>query len=196
MLSILDKYILKRYLGTFVLLLLLFIPIGIIVNLAEKIDKILDNEVPFMEVVTYYFDFTIYFANLLFPLFLFLSVIWFTSKLANNTEIIAFLSSGVSYYRFLRPYIIGATIVCIAAFVLGMFIAPKASQGFNEFSFKYLKKGRQDREKSNVYRQINDNDYIYVSYFNVSEKSGSNFTLEHFEDKKMTYKLAASRIKV
>ena len=63
MLSILDKYILKRYLGTFVLLLLLFIPIGIIVNLAEKIDKILDNEVPFMEVVTYYFDFTIYFAN-------------------------------------------------------------------------------------------------------------------------------------
>ena len=102
MLSILDKYILKRYLGTFVLLLLLFIPIGIIVNLAEKIDKILDNEVPFMEVVTYYFDFTIYFANLLFPLFLFLSVIWFTSKLANNTEIIAFLSSGVSYYRFLR----------------------------------------------------------------------------------------------
>lgn len=86
MLSILDKYILKRYLGTFVLLLLLFIPIGIIVNLAEKIDKILDNEVPFMEVVTYYFDFTIYFANLLFPLFLFLSVIWFTSKLANNTR--------------------------------------------------------------------------------------------------------------
>jgi lipopolysaccharide export system permease protein len=150
MLSILDKYILKRYLGTFVLLLLLFIPIGIIVNLAEKIDKILDNEVPFMEVVTYYLDFTIYFANLLFPLFLFLSVIWFTSKLANNTEIIAFLSSGVSYYRFLRPYIIGATIVCIAAFFLGMFIAPKASQGFNEFSLKYLKKGRQDREKSNV----------------------------------------------
>ena len=195
MLSILDKYILKRYLGTFVLLLLLFIPIGIIVNLAEKIDKILENEVPLIEVVAYYFDFTIYFANLLFPLFLFLSVIWFTSKLANNTEIIAFLSSGVSYYRFLRPYIIGATIVCIAAFVLGMFIAPKASQGFNEFSFKYLKKGRQDREKSNVYRQINDNDYIYVSYFNVSEKSGSNFTLEHFEDKKMTYKLAASRIK-
>ena len=90
MLSILDKYIIKRYLGTFVLLLLLFIPIGIIVNLAEKIDKILENEVPLMEVVAYYFDFTIYFANLLFPLFLFLSVIWFTSKLANNTEIIAF----------------------------------------------------------------------------------------------------------
>ncbi|WP_339700922.1 LptF/LptG family permease [uncultured Marixanthomonas sp.] len=195
MLSILDKYILKRYLGTFLLLLLLFIPIGITVNLAEKIDKMLENEVPFIEIAKYYLDFTIYFANLLFPLFLFLSVIWFTSKLANNTEIIAFLSSGVSYYRFLRPYMIGATIVCIGALVLGMYLAPMASKGFNEFKYKYLKKGTQDRAQSNVYRQINDNDYIYVSYFNVKEKSGNNFTLEHFEDNEMKFKISASSIK-
>lgn len=195
MLSILDRYILRQYLGTFSLLLLLFIPIGITVHLAEKIDKILENEVPLMEVLKYFLDFTIYFANLLFPLFLFLSVIWFTSKLANNTEVIAFLSSGVSYYRFLRPYMIGATIVCAFGFVLGMYLAPKASKGFNEFHYQYLKKGKRDRDQSNVYRQINDNDYIYVSYFNVAEKSGSNFTLEHFEGNKMTYKLAAKRIR-
>ncbi|QNJ96628.1 LptF/LptG family permease [Constantimarinum furrinae] len=195
MLSILDRYILKKYLGTFVLLLLLFIPIGITVNLAEKIDKILANEVPFIEVAKYYLDFTVYFANLLFPLFLFLSVIWFTSKLANNTEVIAFLSSGVSYYRFLRPYMIGATIVCIGALIMGMYLAPMASKGFNEFTYEYLKKGKNDRNQTNVYRQINDNDYIYVSYFNVKEKSGNNFTLEHFEGNKMTFKLAASRIK-
>ena len=194
MLSILDKYILKRYLGTFSLLLLLFIPIGITVHLAEKIDKILENEVPFVEVVLYFLDFTIYFANLLFPLFLFLSVIWFTSKLANNTEVIAFLSSGVSYNRFLRPYLIGATIVCAFGFILGMFLAPKASKGFNEFYYDYIKKSAKDRDKTNVYRQINDNDYIYVSYFNTTDKSGSNFTLEHFEGNKMTYKLAAKRI--
>ena len=195
MLSILDKYILGKYLGTFALLLLLFIPIGITVNLAEKIDKILENEVPFIEIVKYYLDFTIYFANLLFPLFLFLSVIWFTSKLANNTEVIAFLSSGVSYYRFLRPYMIGATIVCVGAFILGMYLAPKASKDFNEFYYTYLKKHKKDRDQTNVYRQINENDYIYVSYFNVKEKSGSNFTLEHFEGNKMTYKIAAKRIK-
>ncbi len=195
MLSILDRYILKKYLGTFSLLLLLFIPIGITVHLAEKIDKILENEVPFMEVMLYLYNFTIYFANLLFPLFLFLSVIWFTSKLANNTEVIAFLSSGVSYYRFLRPYIIGATLVCIAALVFSMYLAPKASKGFNEFSYTYLKKGKQDRDQSNVYTQINDNDYIYVSYFNVTEKIGSNFTLEHFEGNKMTYKISAGQIK-
>ena len=195
MLSILDKYILKKYLGTFSLLLLLFIPIGITVHLAEKIDKILDNEVPFMEVMIYLYNFTIYFANLLFPLFLFLSVIWFTSKLANNTEVIAFLSSGVSYYRFLRPYIIGATIVCIAALVFSMYLAPKASKGFNEFAFEYLKKGKQDRDQSNVYTQINDNDYIYVSYFNAKEKIGSNFTLEHFDGNELKYKISAGQIK-
>ncbi|MFT4698153.1 MAG: lipopolysaccharide export system permease protein [Flavobacteriaceae bacterium] len=195
MLSILDRYILKKYLGTFALLLLLFIPIGITVHLAEKIDKILENEVPFMIVLKYFYDFTIYFANLLFPLFLFLSVIWFTSKLANNTEIIAFLSSGVSFYRFLRPYIIGATIVCIGGLVLGMYLAPKASKGFNEFKYEYLSRGKQDRERAQVYRQINDNDYIYVSYFNVAKKSGNDFTLEHFEENEMIYKIIAKRIK-
>ena len=194
MLSILDKYILKRYLGTFVLMLLLFIPIGITVNLAEKIDKILENEVPFIEVLKYYLDFTIYFANLLFPLFLFLSVIWFTSKLANNTEVIAFLSSGVSFYRFLRPYMIGATIVCGGALIMGMYLAPMASQGFNEFKYKYLKKGKKDRTQSNVYRQINENDYIYVSYFNVNDKRGNDFTLEHFNGNKLEYKIKANRI--
>lgn len=194
MLSILDRYILKKYLGTFFLLLLLFIPIGITVNLAEKIDKILTNEVPFIEVAKYYLDFTIYFANLLFPLFLFLSVIWFTSKMTNNTEVIAILSSGASYYRFLRPFMIGATLVCIGALFLGMYLAPRASKGFNEFTFQYLKKGKKDRNQTNVYRQINDKEYIYVNYFNVEEKSGNNFTLEHFEGNKMTYKISARRI--
>ncbi|WP_423819582.1 LptF/LptG family permease [Salinimicrobium sp. TIG7-5_MAKvit] len=194
--KILDWYILKRYLGTFVLMLLLFIPIGITVNLAEKIDKILQNEVPFWEVVNYYIDFTIYFANLLFPLFLFLSVIWFTSKLAQNTEIIAFLSSGVSFWRFLRPYMIGSTIVCVAALVLGMYLAPSASKGFNEFKYTYLKRNSDVQETSDVYRQINDNEFIYASHFQPRINSAQNFTLEHFEGNKLKYKISASRLKL
>lgn len=176
-------------------MLLLFIPIGITVNLAEKIDKILENEVPFIEVAFYYLDFTIYFANLLFPLFLFLSVIWFTSKLANNTEIIAFLSSGVSFYRFLRPYLIGATIVCGFALVLSMYLAPKASKGFNEFKYEYLKKGTQTQETNDVYRQINDDEYIYASHFQPRTKTARNFTLEHFEGNELKFKISASRLK-
>ncbi|MBU2952007.1 LptF/LptG family permease [Tamlana agarivorans] len=192
--KILDWYILKRYLFTFFMMLLLFIPIGITVHLAEKIGKILDNDVPLNEVLVYLLDFTVYFAHLLFPLFLFLSVIWFTSKLANNTEIIAFLSSGVSFSRFLRPYMIGAFIVSILAIIMGLFLAPKASEGFNDFSYKYFKKGRSDVDNTNVYRQINDNDIIYVSSFDVKNSRGNNFTLEHFEDNKLAYKINASSI--
>lgn len=193
--KILDWYILKRYLFTFFMMLLLFIPIGITVHLAEKIGKILENEVPLNEVLLYLLDFTIYFAHLLFPLFLFLSVIWFTSKLANNTEVIAFLSSGVSFSRFLRPYMIGSFIVAILAIILGLFLAPKASEGFNEFSYKYFKKGRVATETRNVFRQINDNEIIYVSNFDVKNNSGHNFTLEHFEGNQLKYKISATNIK-
>ncbi|NRA94497.1 MAG: YjgP/YjgQ family permease [Psychroserpens sp.] len=194
MLKILDWYILKRYLFTFLMMLLLFIPIGITVNLAEKIGKILEKEVPFPAVAQYYLDFTIYFANLLFPIFLFLSVIWFTSKLANNTEIVAFLSSGVSFSRFLRPYLIGATIVAAFALILGLYLAPKASKGFNTFKYKYLKSSKNIVQTQNIYRQINDNDFIYVSSFNPETKRGNNFTLEHFEGNKLVHKLSAQSI--
>lgn len=192
--KILDWYILKRYLMTFAVMLLLFIPIGITVHLAEKIGKILENNVPLVEVLQYLLDFTIYFAHLLFPLFLFLSVIWFTSKLANNTEIVAFLSSGVSFTRFLRPYLIGATIVAILSIVLGLYLAPNASKGFNDFKYKYLS-GRKASNNTNVLKQINDNDIIYVTSFNAKNKTGTNFTLEHFEKGEMTYKISASNIR-
>lgn len=176
-------------------MLLLFVPIGITVDLAEKVGRIIENEAPFGEVVFYYLNFTVYFANLLFPLFLFLSVIWFTSKLANNTEIVAFLSSGVSFSRFLRPYLIGATIVAIVALFLGMYLAPIASQGFNEFKFEYLKKNKDIQQTRDVFQQINDNDYIYVSYFNPRNNTGQTFTYEHFEGNELKYKIFADNIR-
>ena len=176
------------------MMLLLFIPIGITVNLAEKIGRILDRNVPFGAVAQYYLDFTIYFANLLYPIFLFISVIWFTSKLANNTEIVAFLSSGVSFWRFLRPYMIGATIIAGLALVMGLYLAPNASKGFNEFKYKYLKNSPKTAKTTNIYRQINDDDYIYVSSYNPVTKRGVNFTLEHFEGNALSYKITANSI--
>jgi lipopolysaccharide export system permease protein len=195
MLTIIDKYILKRYLSTFVVMLLLFIPIGIVIDVAEKINKMLENEVPFQAIALYYFDFTIYFANLLFPIFLFLSVIWFTSKLANNTEIIAILSSGISFSRFMRPYIIGASIVSLFVLIMGFFIIPKASKGFNDFRYTYLKNNQEIRENSNVFRQIGDEEFIYVSNFNTVSKIAFNFTLEKFKGEKLEYKIVANRLK-
>ncbi|WP_411031695.1 LptF/LptG family permease [Spongiimicrobium sp. 3-5] len=194
--TILDKYILKRYLATFTVMLLLFIPIGIMANLAEQIGKMIDNEAPLNEILFYYLNFTIYIGSLLFPIFLFLSVIFFTSKLANNTEIVAILSSGVSYGRFLRPYLIGASIIAVIMFFMGMFIVPNASKGFNEFKYKYLKKGKQDRVTSNIFNQLNENDFIYVSSFDPARQIGYNFTFEHFnEENTLDYKISAANIR-
>lgn len=196
MLSIIDKYILKRYLVTFLGMLLLFVPIGIMANLAEKIGKIIDNEAPLSEVIVFYGNFTLVIGNLLLPIFLFLSIIFFTSKLASNTEIVAILSSGVSYGRFLRPYLIGAGLVAILIFMMGMFIVPHASIGFNEFEYKYFKKGRQDRVTENIFNQLNGTDYIYVSSFDPNRKIGYNFTYEHFDSvQQLDFKISASNIR-
>ncbi|WP_121967120.1 LptF/LptG family permease [Myroides sp. N17-2] len=191
--KILDWYILKRYLATFFVLLLLFVPIGIIIDVSEKINKILANKVPLQATLLYYVDFTIYFANMLFPIMLFISIIWFTSKLANNTEIVAILSSGISFTRFLRPYIVGATFVSVLALVMSVFIVPGASQGFNDFRYKYMKSD-EVRESQNVFRQISQDEFIYVSNFNYNSKTGYNFTYEKFEGNRLLAKMTANRI--
>ncbi len=196
MFTILDRYILRRYLVTFIGMLLLFVPIGIMANLAEKIGKIIDNEAPLAEVLVFYGNFTLVIGNLLLPIFLFLSIIFFTSKLASNTEIIAILSSGVSYARFLRPYLVGATLIAILIFMMGMFIVPHASIGFNEFEYKYFKRGRQDRVTDNIFNQLNETDYIYVSSFDPNRRIGYNFTYEHFyPNRELDYKISATNIR-
>lgn len=192
--KIIDWYILKRYLVTFFVMIIMFVPIGILINLAEKIDKMKDREAPLGEILLFYLDFTFYFANLLFPIFLFLSIIWFTSKLANNTEVIAILSSGISFRRFLRPYLVGASIIAIIAFVMGMFIVPAASKGYNEFNYKYLS-SKKVVETNNIYNKVNDNDYIYVSSFDPKNKIGYDFMYEHFVDNELQWKIHSRNIR-
>ena len=192
--KIIDRYIIVKYLSTFLVMLVLFIPIGIMVDMAEKIDKFKENEVPISAIFDYYYDFTWYFANLLFPIFLFLAVIWFTSKLANNTEVIALLSSGISFNRFMRPFMISASIVGIFTFFAGMFIVPKSNQRFNEFRFKYIHKKSQ-RQTRNLFKQINSDEFIFVSSYDPIRKSANNFTLEHFDDNILKHKINANSIR-
>ena len=195
MLKILDTYIIKKYLTTFFVSLFLFIPIGIMVDVAERIDKFKENEIPFSEIISYYFDFMWYFGNLLFPILLFLSVIWFTSKLANNTEIISILSSGVSFSRFLRPYFFSSLFIASITFFLGMFVVPKASRGFNEFNYKYLNKKTEIRNTSRVFKQISKNEFVYVSSYNPTRERAMNFTLERFDKEKLQFKIMAQSIR-
>lgn len=197
--KIIDKYILKRYLVTFSVMLIMFIPIGITIDVSEKVNKMIEKKIPLKDILIYYGDFTIYFANLLFPIFLFLSIIWFTSKLANNTEIIAILSSGISFSRFLRPFIYGAIIVSIFALVMGFFLVPKASKGFNDFRYQNLKGNSQTRETSDIFRQIKKDgkleENIYVSNYNYLSQTGFNFTYEKFQDNILIEKVTANRIR-
>jgi lipopolysaccharide export system permease protein len=173
----------------------MFIPIGIIIDVSEKINRMIENKVAFKDVLVYYYGFTIYFANLLFPIFLFLSIIWFTSKLANNSEIIAILSSGISFTRFLRPYLIGATLVSFVTLLMGFFILPDASEKYWAFRYEYLKKNVEIKQTSDIFRQVKPNEYLYVSSYNDMSKTGFDFIYEKFNDNKLEYKLYANRVK-
>jgi len=178
-------------------MLALFVPIGIVIDVSEKINFMIENKIPFIDIAIYYYHFTIYFANLLFPIFLFLSVIWFTSKLANDTEIIAILSSGISFTRFLRPFVIGASIISVFVLLMGFFVVPKSSEGFNNFRYTYLRTGGKQAlrgDVTDVFRQISENEFIYVNSFDNETKTGYNFSLEKFKNDKLEYKIMANRI--
>ena len=192
--KLIDFYIIKRYIGTFLVMILLFIPIGIMVDVAEKIDKFKEKEVPITDIMEYYIDFTWYFANLLFPIFLFLSVIWFTSKLAEKTEIIAILSSGISFFRYLLPFLLAASFIAVFAFFAGMYIVPKSNLGFNDFRYKYIVK-KEARNTDQVFMQINEDEIIYVNNYDPVRRRATNFTLEHFNGNSLEFKIHAQRIR-
>ena len=147
MMKIIDKYIIKKYLSTFFVMFGLFIPIGIMVDFAEKIDKFRENEVPTDLILGYYSDFVWYFGSQLYPVFLFLAVIFFTSKLANNTEITAILSSGLSFRRFALPYFISASVIVLLALFSGMFILSMSKERIKETPQEFLNK----LKKENIY---------------------------------------------
>jgi len=172
----------------------LFIPIGIMVDFAEKIDKFRENEVPGDLIISYYIDFIWYFGSQLYPVFLFLAVIFFTSRLANNTEITAILSSGLSFQRFTKPFFISASIIVSFALFSGMFIVPKSNLNFNEFVSEYVK-SEEKRNTSRLFKQINVNEYIYVSSYDPSRKRGINFTLENFDGNELKHKISATTIR-
>ena len=192
--KIIDKYIIKKYLTTFFVMFGLFIPIGIMVDFAEKIDKFRENEVPADLILSYYIDFVWYFGSQLYPVFLFLAVIFFTSRLASNTEVTAILSSGLSFQRFTRPYFISASLIVLFSLFAGMFIVPKSNQNFNEFVLEYVK-SEEKRKTSRLFKQINDKEYIYVSSFDPSRKRGLNFTLENFDGNELKHKITATTIR-
>lgn len=188
-----DFYITRKYLGTFFYAIALILSIAIVFDISENLDEFISKEIPTHDIIfDYYLNFIPYFANLFSPLFTFIAVIYFTSKMAYNTEIIAILSSGVSFSRFMRPYLVSALIIGLFSFFLGNFVIPPANKTMIGFREKYIKQNTLNTER-NIHRQIEPGVYIYMQSFN--NNIGNKFTLERFENGKLKEKLTSRDIR-
>ena len=178
----LDRYILGKYLKTFLLALALIIIIVITFDVSEKLDKFISHNATFGQVVTdYYFNFIPGFVNLYSPLFIFIAVLFFTSKMAGHTEIIAILSSGITYRRILRPYLYGAVLVAVVVLLLGNFVIPISNRHLIEFEEQYVKT-KATSYYSNLHFQSEPGVQVYAESYDVKRARGFKFRREVFDD--------------
>jgi lipopolysaccharide export system permease protein len=194
MLHKIDWYIIKKFLGTFFYAIALIICISIVFDVSEKVDDFMSKDVSIKSIIfDYYINFVPYFANLFSGLFTFIAVIYFTSKLAYNTEIIAILSSGVSFNRLMRPYLVGATVIALFSYLLGNYIIPPANK--KRIDFTNMINPKKAPNEKNIHRQIEPGVFVYLESYNASVDAGYKFTIEKFVDRKLVSKLSASSIK-
>lgn len=192
--SRLDWYIIKKFLGTYFFAIALVISIAVVFDYTEKMDSFMSNNAPWEAVVfDYYFNFIPYFANLFSALFVFIAVIFFTSKLAENSEIIAMFSTGMSFQRFLRPYMISAAVIALSTFILGGYVIPKGSASRLEFENQYYKKRKQTSAR-NIQLQISDGVIIYIDRYSDYNKTGYRFMMDKFEGKQLVSHLTSRSI--
>ncbi len=194
MLKKLDTYIIRKFLGTFVYAISLIILIVVIFDLSEKIDKFIDNQAPLRDIIlVYYVNFIPYFINLFSPLFTFITVVFFTSRMALNTEIIAILSSGISFTRLMRPYLFSAILLSLASVYLSNVVIPPANERRLEFESQYVRKPETFLGR-NVHMQVRPGIFIYLESFSERTNTGFRFTLEKIEEGNLTYKLIANQV--
>ncbi len=186
----LDWYIFKKFMTTFFIAMLLIIVIVIIFDISEKIDKFVTNEAPLRAIIfDYYLNFVPYFMNMFSPLFVFITVIFFTSKMAADSEIIAILSGGVSYHRMLVPYIASALLIAILSLGLNLFVIPRANKERLIFENEYIK--NRNEYNRDIHYQIDTGKFVYVESFTTWNNTAYRFTLEEIEENKLKSKLTA-----
>lgn len=192
----LDLYIIKKYFSTFFFTVLLISMIAVVIDFSEKVGKFIDKPVTTKEIVVdYYLNFIPYINGLMWPLFAMIAVIFFTSRMAKNSEIIPILGAGVSYYRFLLPYILASTVIAGLLWYGNNYLIPNTNVGMNAFNEKYVKSTTKTMS-TDIHCYINPNEKIYLRYFKKRDTSGNIFRLETFEDNRLIKYLKASRIKL
>ena len=189
-----DWYIIKKFIGTYVYSIVLIISVSIVFDVNENLAKFTTNNAPLRAIVfDYYANFVPYFANLFSPLFVFIAVIFFTSKLASNSEIIAMLASGMSFKRLMRPYLISAALIAVLNFYLGSFVIPKGTVVRHDFESLY-KNNKKNTSASNIQLMVDKGVVAYISQYDDTRKTGYGFSLYKFENKKLVSQMNANII--
>ncbi len=188
-----DWYIIKKFILTFFIALLLIIGIVIIFDISEKINHFVENHAPLKEIIfDYYVNFVPYFINMFSPLFVFITVIFFTSRMAANSEIIAILSCGVSYKRMLVPYMVSAFLIAALSLSLNLWVIPRSNVVRVNFEQKYIKH-RSALSSNNVHYQIDPGKFVSVESFSSWNNTAYDFTLEDIENNKLVKKISAEK---
>ncbi len=189
-----DRYIISKFLSTYVFLIAVVIVITIIFDYNEKIDKFTQSNVGMEKIIfEFYLNFIPYFVNLFSPLFLFIAVIFVTQKLTDNSEIIAMRAAGMSFKRILRPYLFSALLIAMTTFVLGAYVIPKGNVASVNFENTYLKK-KKIGSAENIQMQVDTGVVAYITHFDNRTKSGYGFSLDKFVNKKLVSHLTAQTI--
>jgi lipopolysaccharide export system permease protein len=190
----LDRYIIAKFIGTYIYSIILIISVSIVFDINENLAKFSTYGAPLKAIVfDYYANFVPYFANLFSPLFVFIAVIFFTSKLAGNSEVIAMLAAGVSFKRLMRPYMFSAALIAIVNFGLGAYLIPKGNMVKMEFESKYKNK-KMNTFASNVQLMVAPGTVAFLQQFDNRSKTGYGFSLDKFENKKLVSHMTASSI--
>ena len=189
-----DWYIIKKFIGTYIYSIILIISISIVFDVNENLAKFTTYHAPLRAIVfDYYMNFVPYFANLFSPLFVFIAVIFFTSKLAGNSEIIAMLACGMSFKRLLRPYLISAALIAVLNFFLGAYIIPRGTVVRHDFESLYKDK-RRNTTATNIQLMVDRGTVAYISQYDDIRKTGYGFSLYKFDKKKLVSHMTASVI--
>ncbi len=194
--KIIDIYIIRKFLGTFFFCLILIMTIAVVFDFAEKIDNFMEKSAPWKAVIfNYYLNFIPYFATLFAPLFVFIAVIFFTSRMAVNTEIIAILNSGMSFRRMMWPYFLSAMVIAIFIFYLTNFVIPRSNLIRMDFEDKYYRSVARKINVDNIHRQEGKDIYVYMESYSPLYSRGRNFTIEKLDEKgRLVSKLSAPTV--
>ena len=196
MIKLIDGYIIRKFIGTYFYSIILIISISIVFDINENLAKFTANNAPMRAIVfDYYANFVPYFANLFSPLFVFIAVIFFTSKLAGNSEVIAMMACGMSFKRLLRPYMISAALISVLNFYLGSYVIPKGTIVKHDFEAQYKNsKNKKNTMASNVQLQVDKGVIAYISRYDDTRRTGYGFALDKFEKKKLVSHMTANVI--